>query len=83
MTLYTRPHYEQDDLSVFLRNSFGIRHSKIKISYFSALTKNEINETARFRNVEFLEKKFFIFRIVGKLTLGWAIFLCKTLAGIL
>ena len=49
-----RFHYEQNDLTVnesigcfILRISLVIRHSKIKKnSYFSALTINEISETA-------------------------------------
>ena len=85
----TRFHFEQDALSVnkyircfVLCISLVIRHSKIKKNiYFSALTINEINETAQFRNFGCNEKIYFILRIRDELTFSGAIFVCNTLTG--
>ena len=81
MTLYTRFNYELHTLSAneYIRGfilciSLVIRHSKIKKNiYFSALTINEINETAQFRNFGGNEKIYFILRIRDELTFSGAI----------
>ena len=57
--------------------SLVMRNSKIKNnSYFSALTINEINETAQFRNFGGNEKIYFILRIRDELTFSGAILVC-------
>ena len=48
----------------------------MKNSYFSALTINEINETAQFPNFGGNEKINFIIRIRDELTFGGAILVC-------
>ena len=83
-TLYTRFNYELHILSTneyiryfILCILLVLMHLKIKKNiYFSALTINEINETAQLRNFGGNEKIYFILRIKDELSFSGAILVC-------